>query len=425
MDPNEPHTADPQSADPRAKPPHATDAGRSGRRLPPSVWALGLTSLFMDVSSELVHALLPLYLATVLGASMLAIGIIEGIAEATAQLTKPVSGWLSDRLRRRKPLAVAGYGLAAIVKPVFPLATSVGWVFAARFVDRIGKGIRGAPRDALIADLVPAGQRGAAYGLRQSLDSVGAFVGPLAAIGLMVAMADDIRAALWFAVAPALVALAVLVFGVREPAPRVESSAPRAPVGLAELRALPGRLWLVVGLGAVLTLARFSEAFLILRAVDVGLALAWAPAVMVVMNLVYAALSYPAGLVADRIGTRMLLLAGVAALVGADLVLAWLPTVAGAFAGTALWGMHMALTQGLLAKLVADAAPERLRGSAFGLFNLATGVALLAASVVAGALWQAVGPSATFVAGAAFAAVAGLGMLLGPLRPRHGEPSIR
>ena len=385
-------------------------------RIPGTVWALGLVSLFMDLSSELVHALLPLYMTGVLGASMLAVGVVEGIAEATASALKAFSGAISDRMRRRKPLVVLGYALAALSKPLFPLAGTVALVAGARFMDRVGKGIRGAPRDALIADVTLPEQRGAAYGLRQALDTVGAVLGPLAAIGLMIFLANDIRAVLWVAVVPAVVAVLVLVAWVREP----EREQAPAPVGdkLAwrSLARLQRHYWLVVALGALLTLARFSEAFLILRAQDLGLALALAPAVMVVMNLVYTAVSFPAGVAADRGGQRALLFWGLAALIASDLVLGAGAGLVAVLAGAALWGVHMGLTQGLLSKLVADAAPADLRGTAFGVFHLVSGAALLAASVLAGWLWSAFGASSTFYAGAAFTALAFAGLLMATRR---------
>ena len=389
------------------------------RAVPTGIWALGLGSMFMDTSSELIHSLLPVYMATVLGASMVTIGLVEGVAEATAAIIKVFSGTLSDVLGKRKFLLVLGYALAAFTKPVFPLAPTIGWVFTARFVDRVGKGIRGAPRDALVADITPRPLRGAAYGLRQALDSVGAVIGPLLAAGFMVWFADDIRAVMWVAVVPAFVAVALLVACVREPEHVVGTTSQASPT-LAGVAQLPLRYWLVVLLGTVFTLARFSEAFLVLRAQDVGLALGHVPLVMIVMNVFYAAVAYPAGAAADRLSPRPLLLAGLALLIGADLLLAAATSPWPVFAGAALWGLHMAFTQGLLAKLVADVAPVALRGTAFGVFNLVSGGALLSASVVAGALWGTLGASATFVAGAAFAAAAAVGLLV--YRPsRHPE----
>jgi len=378
--------------------------------LPRAVWALGLTSLLMDTSSELIHGLLPVFLVVTLGASATALGVVEGIAEATAQITRVFSGWLSDTLGRRKALTVAGYGLAALTKPLFPLASTIGLVLLARFLDRIGKGIRGAPRDALIADLTPPGQRGAAFGLRQSLDTVGATLGPAAAIGLMYLFDDDIRTVLWFAVIPAALAVAVLVFGVKEPSRPQRKS--QKPLRAKEIGALGSAYWLVVVAGAIFTLARFSEAFLVIRAMDGGLALAWSPAVIAVMSLVYAASAYPAGQLQDKVGARPLLLVGLLVLIAADLVLASGSSLLVIFLGIGLWGLHMGLTQGVLAALIAATAPERLRGTAFGLFGLVTGLAALIASVLAGVLWDQVGAGATFLAGAAFAAIALIAFLL-------------
>jgi MFS family permease len=375
-----------------------------GRGLPRAVWALGVTSLLMDTSSELIHGLLPVFLVVTLGASATALGVVEGIAEATAQISRVFSGWLSDALGRRKALAVAGYGLAAATKPLFPLANTIGLVLVARFLDRIGKGIRGAPRDALVADVTPAAQRGAAFGLRQSLDTIGATLGPAAAIVLMYLFNDDIRTVLWFAVIPAVLAVAVLVFGVNEPAgPRRTA---RAPLQVREVSALGGPYWLVVAAGAIFTLARFSEAFLVIRARDGGLALAWTPAVIAVMSLIYALAAYPAGRLQDRIGARPLLLFGLGTLIAADLVLAYGSSLPAVFLGIGLWGLHMGLTQGVLAALIAATAPDRLRGTAFGLFGLVAGIASLVASVLAGVLWDRIGDQATFLAGAVFAATA-------------------
>ena len=373
---------------------------------------LGFGSLFMDISSELIHSLLPVFMVTALGASMVTVGIIEGVAEATAAVVKVFAGALSDFLGKRKFLLVLGYALAALTKPMFPLAGSVAWVFAARFLDRIGKGIRGAPRDALVADIAPMQLRGAAYGLRQALDSAGALIGPLLAVGFMVWLANDIRAVMWVAVVPAFIAVALLMLYVREPVRDHAQNRIGTRLALADARRLPLRYWLVVLLGAVFTLARFSEAFLVLRAQDVGLGLAYVPLVMIVMNVLYAAAAYPAGAAADRVRPRALLLIGLAVLIAADVLLALAGSPLLVFAGAALWGLHMAFTQGLLSKLVSDTAPADLRGTGFGIFNLVSGGALLAASVIAGTLWSVVGASATFLAGAAFAAVASIGLVV-------------
>lgn len=381
------------------------------RNIPRGIWVLGFVSMLMDISSEMIHALLPVYLVTVLGTSALVVGVIEGIAEATASITKVFSGALSDRLGRRKQLAAIGYGLAAVTKPIFPLAPTVGWLVAARFIDRVGKGIRGAPRDALVADIAPPHLRGASFGLRQSLDTLGAFLGPLLAIGLMWWTQDAFQTVFWFAVLPAFLAFGLIVFAVKDPAHPEGRHPVRAPLSRRELARLGSAYWWVVAVGAVFTLARFSEAFLVLRAQEAGLALMWVPAVLVVMNLVYSVAAYPAGALSDRVGRTRLLVAGLVVLVAADLMLAFVPGLWGVGAGVVLWGLHMAFTQGLLATLVADTAPADLRGTAFGFFNLVTGVALLAASVVAGLLWDQLGSSATFLAGAGFALVALVGLV--------------
>jgi MFS family permease len=350
---------------------------------------------------------------------MVTVGVIEGIAEATASITKIFSGALSDWLGKRKLLAVLGYGLAAFTKPAFPLAPSVSWLIAARFVDRVGKGIRGAPRDALVADIAPTHLRGASFGLRQSLDTVGAFLGPLLGIGLMWWTADNFRAVFWVAVVPAFLAFALMIFAVREPARPERLRKIGNPISLAEIKRLGASYWWIVGIATVFTLARFSEAFLILRAQNVGLPIMLVPAVLVLMNVVYALAAYPAGVASDRMNRTTLLIVGLVLLIAADLALALLPSIGGVALGVVLWGLHMGLTQGSFATLVADASPPELRGTAYGFFNLLTGVAMLAASVIAGALWDATGPKGTFVAGAclAFLALAGLLGVRGQIRP--------
>ncbi|MGQ0662395.1 MAG: MFS transporter [Pseudomonadota bacterium] len=390
--------------------------GKAPSAIPRGIWALGFVSLFMDLSSEMIHGLLPVFLVVGLGASALAVGLIEGIAEATASIVRIFSGALSDYLGRRKALVVLGYGLAAATKPLFPLAASLEWVFVARFLDRAAKGIRGAPRDALIADLAPVPLRGAAYGLRQSLDTVGAVAGPLIAIALMIVLDGDIRLVFWIAAVPAILSVAILVLGVAEPA---RDTAPaRPPAWGLDGRRLGLAFWWVVAVGAVLTFARFSEAFLVLRAENVGLPVALVPLVLVVMSATYAASAYPAGLISDRIDRRTVLAAGFAVLIGADLVLAFAERAWQALAGAALWGLHMGLTQGLLAALVADTSPPALRGTAFGLFNLVSGVFVLAASLLAGWLWDLYGPAAAFLAGAALTALALVLLMLAPWRGR-------
>ncbi len=374
-------------------------------KIPRAVWALGFVSLLMDVSSEMIHALLPVFLVTTLGASAFAVGLIEGAAEATALIVKVFSGALSDYMGRRKPLALLGYGLAALSKPLFALATSAGLVFTARIADRIGKGIRGAPRDALLADVTPPAVRGAAFGLRQSLDTVGAFLGPVLAIGLMLLWADDFRAVFWVAIVPAVLSVAMLFFGVQEP-DRRDGHTPTNPIRRDNLRRLSNKYWAVVTIAAIFTLARFSEAFLVLRAQEGGLALAFVPLVLIAMNVVYSLAAYPFGRLADAMSHRVLLALGLLVLIGADLLLAWSNRGPALWCGIALWGLHMGITQGLLSAMVAHTAPSDLRGTAFGLFNLVSGIAMLIASALAGLLWDRFGPSFTFFAGATFSALA-------------------
>ena len=389
--------------------------------LPRGIWMLGFVSLFMDVSSEMIHAILPLFVVGTLGASAALLGLLEGLAEAAAQISKLFSGVLSDRWGSRKGLALLGYGMAAVVKPLFPLASSVTAVFIARFADRIGKGIRGAPRDALVADIAPPELRGAAFGLRQSLDTVGAFLGPLIAVALMSLLMFDLRTVMWVACVPAVLAVAVLFFGVEEP--QHHHAAGRKPgLDLRTVSSLGHSFWAVAALGASMMMARFSEAFLVLKASESGLSTAYVPLVMVVMSLVYSLASYPAGALSDRVGRRGLLAAGLLVLIAADLVLAFGVSIASMLAGVALWGLHMGLTQGLLSTMVADTAPAHLRGTAFGLFNLMSGLALLLGSVLAGVLWDEAGSAATFLGGGFFALVTLAGLAwVKPRQPGHAE----
>ncbi|WP_269501945.1 MFS transporter [Burkholderia sp. IMCC1007] len=373
--------------------------------IPRTVWALGLVSLFMDLSSELIHALLPIYLVSTMGMSVVALGILEGAAEATAMIVKVFSGAISDWLGRRKGLLLVGYGLAALTKPLFPLASTPAVVVTARLLDRVGKGIRGAPRDALVADVAPPEIRGACFGLRQSMDTVGAFLGPLLAIALMLWFGDRIRTVLWFAVVPAFVAIALIVFGVREPDRAQPSGSFRSPLRWRALREFPRSYWFVVAAGATFTLARFSEAFLVLRAQQTGLDPAWIPAVMVAMSIAYSLSAWPVGILSDRLDRRVLLAAGMGLLIVADLLLGIGTSTRSMFAGVAVWGLHMGFTQGILAAMVSETSPPTLRGTAYGVFNLVSGICMLFASSIAGALWVRFGASATFVAGAALVVV--------------------
>jgi len=369
--------------------------------IPRSVWVLGCVSLFMDISSEIVHSLLPMFLTVSLGASAATIGLTEGIAEATAPIVKVFSGALSDYLGNRKWLAVAGYALGALSKPLFAIAPTVGVVVSARVIDRVGKGIRGAPRDALVADVTPVHLRGAAFGLRQSLDTIGAVLGPLFAVIIMSVWADNFRLAFWLAVIPGVLAVALLMVGIHEPAR--EAGAKRVnPVRLENLKKLGARYWWVVAIGAVFALARFSEAFLVLRAMGSGVPIALVPLVMVTMNIVYSLSAYPFGKLADTMNHKRLLIAGVVVLIASDLVLAHGSHWSIVLLGVALWGLHMGMTQGLLATMVSHSAPAQLRGTAFGFFNLLGGVVTLLSSVIAGELWDKIGATATFYAGAVF-----------------------
>jgi MFS family permease len=390
---------------------------RPNQRLPTGIWVLGFVSLLMDVSSEMIHSLLPLFMVTVLGASATAVGFVEGLAESLALIVKVFSGTLSDYLGKRKALAAFGYALGAMTKPLFALASSLGVVLTARLLDRLGKGIRGAPRDALVADLAPLHLRGAAFGLRQSLDTVGAFLGPLLAVGLMLLWVDDFRAVFWVAVLPGLLSVALLLGGVQEPATQQNRNRVN-PIRWENLSSLGSAYWWVVGIGAVFTLARFSEAFLVLRAHQAGIPLALTPLIMVAMNVVYAGAAYPFGRLSDRMSHTTLLVLGLIVLIGADLVLAMDAHWGGVLLGVSLWGLHMGITQGLLATMVADTAPADLRGTAYGLFNSAIGLALLVASLLAGLLWDQLGASVTFYAGAVFCGLAILGVAARPVLPR-------
>ncbi len=383
--------------------------------IPRGIWVLGFVSMLMDISSEMIHSLLPLFLVGSLGLSVLMVGLIEGLAEATALIVKVFSGALSDYIGKRKGLAVLGYAIGALTKPLFAIASGAGLVITARLLDRVGKGIRGAPRDALVADIAPPEVRGAAFGLRQSLDTVGAFTGPLLAVGLMLLWANDFRAVFWVAVIPGVLSVLLLLWGVQEPV-RHQDAPTSNPISRANLQRLDAAYWWVVGIGAVFTLARFSEAFLVLRAQESGVAIAWVPLVLVAMNLVYAASAYPFGWLSDRVSHVKLLVGGTLVLIAADLVLASGSDTTTLLVGIGLWGVHMGMTQGLLATMVADTAPADLRGTAFGMFNLVSGVALLLASVLAGWLWDAHGAAATFQGGAVLAVLALLGLALRPAR---------
>ena len=367
--------------------------------MPKSIWALGFVSMFMDISSEMIHALLPVFLMTVLGTSATTVGLIEGMGEATASLTKVFSGWFSDRFGNRKQLAILGYGLGALSKPFFAIAPTASFILGARFFDRVGKGVRGAPRDALVTEIAGPEIRGAAFGLRQSLDTIGAFVGPLIALALMAIYPNAFRLVFSLAIIPGFIAVAILATFVHEPEGSSKGSTKGNLIKWSQLRSLGTPFWIVVMVGGIITLARFSEAFLVLRANGTGLPVALTPLVLIVMNIVYGASAYPMGILSDRLDRKHLLLVGFGVLVVADVVLASSHGLLVTGLGVVLWGLHMGMTQGILSALVADTAPASLKGTAFGFFNLFSGLALLVASVLAGWLWQHFGPSATFLAG--------------------------
>ncbi|MDF3022869.1 MAG: transporter [Alphaproteobacteria bacterium] len=387
--------------------------------MPKGVYALGFVSMFMDISSEMIHSLLPLFLTGVLGVSALSVGILEGIAEATASIVKIFSGAISDWIGKRKPLLLLGYGLATVTKPLFPLADSFATVLTARFIDRIGKGIRVAPRDAFLADVTPEPMRGAAYGLRQSMDTLGAFLGPLIAMLLMIWTFNDYRFVFWAAVIPALFVLLIIIFAIKEPARAASTEKKPFPLRRSQLKLLSPIFWVVTFVASILTLARFSEAFLILRGDNIGLGVAFAPAILIAMNAVYSLSAWPVGALSDKIGRQGLLVAGIATLVLADIVLAYANTPVLVFIGAGLWGLHMGLTQGIITAYIADSVPAHLRDTGFGVYNFVTGIALLAASVIAGYLWSAHGPVITFAAGAVFSVLSLLGFLA--LRPLLGK----
>jgi len=385
------------------------------RHIPSGIWVLGFVSLLMDISSEMIHSLLPLFMVTILGTSTMVVGLVEGLAESLALVVKVFSGTLSDYWGKRKGLALFGYALGAFTKPLFAIASGVGLVLTARLLDRVGKGVRGAPRDALVADIAPPQLRGAAFGLRQSLDTVGAFLGPLLAVGLMLLWANDFRAVFWVAVLPGLMAVGLLLFGIQEPVHR-QTDVRTNPIRRDNLLRLGSAYWWVVGIGSLFTLARFSEAFLVLRAQHGGIPIALVPLVMVAMNLIYALSAYPFGKLSDRMSHMRLLTFGLLVLIAADLVLATNDHWGVVLLGVGLWGLHLGMTQGLLATMVADTAPADLRGTAYGFFNLASGLAMLIASVLAGFLWDQLGASFTFYAGAVFCGVALMGLTLYQLK---------
>jgi MFS family permease len=374
-------------------------------KIPRSIWILGFTSLLNDTSSEMIHAVLPLFLVSSLGANVALVGLIEGIAEATASILKVFSGAISDYWQRRKNLAVFGYGLSTAVKPLFMVANSPFIVLLARLGDRIGKGIRVAPRDALVADSTDISNRGAAYGLRQSLDTIGAFLGPSIAFGLM-GTAHSFRFIFGVALIPGVLAVACLALGVREPARPDHALKRPKPLNWKTLQSLGGSYWGLAFAALLFNLGNSSEAFLLLKAKQVAIADYQIPLVLVVMNLSYALSAYPVGALSDRVNRKTLLTWGwvLNAGVYVGLAIAQSPWQVWMLVGG--YGLYLGMTQGVLLAMVADRVPEQLRGTAFGFLNLLVGVALLPASLLAGWLWESVSSEAAFLLGCGFAVAA-------------------
>jgi MFS family permease len=393
------------------------------RHLSPNVAVLSLVSLFMGMSSAMIYGLLPVFLVTILGASMASVGVIEGLAEATTSLMKIFSGVISDWIGRRKPLVLLGYGLSAINKVLFPLADTAFTVLIARVADRVGKGIRDAPRDALLTDVTPSGIRGSGFGLRLALYTIGAVVGPLAAIGLMTLSGDDFRLVFWVALIPAFISVGILHVGIKEPPNQHSADDWRLPIRRADLARLAAPFWWAIVIASLFALARFSQAFLVLKAHDIGVDAAFVPMMLVLMHVIYSAAAYPFGVLSDYIDRRLQLVIGGVILISADLVLANASTVWVTSLGAILWGLQMGVTQGLLSAVIADAAPENLRGTAFGIYDLAVGIATFIASAGAGTVWMLGGPMATFSIGAALAAATVFMLLLRPISRTVGISS--
>jgi len=372
-------------------------------RLSPNIALLGLVSLLTATSSAMVYGLLPVFLVKVLGASIGIVGVMEGLAEASNSAMRLLSGITSDWIGRRKPVVAFGYLLSAANKLVFPMAESVSIVFVARLVDRFGKGVRDAPRDALISDLTPSHIRGSGFGLRTALYTMGFVLGPLAAIGLMVASGDNFRLVFAIAVAPAFAAVGILLFAIGED-PAQSSREARFRIRLSHLSRLPAAFWWSISVASLLSLARYSPAFLVLKASDVGIDPAFVPLILVFTHTVFSAAAYPFGALADRVDHRLQLALAVAVLLAADLVLAAGGTMVTAFLGASLWGLQMGVSEGLLSASVANAAPDDLRGTAFGIYQLAFGLAAFGASGTAGALWSIGGPPLAFGVSACVAA---------------------
>ncbi len=384
-----------------------------------NVWILGLVSLFTDFGTKAIQSILPLFLVSVLGANVSIIGLIEGIAESTASILKLFSGALSDYWGRRKELAILGYGLSTAIIPLFALANSPLWVLVARFGDRLGKGIRVAPRNALVADVTPIEQRGAAYGLRQTLDTIGAFSGPLVATIILLISGQNFRLVFWVALVSGIISVCLLVKGIRETPSSKEKRSKL--IQWDTFQQLGRNYWVLVLAATLFNLGHFSDAFLLLKAQHIGIANAWIPLSMIVMNFSYMLSAYPLGLLSDRMGRKQLLVVAFWLFSLVYLGFAWVQQPQQIWGLFALYGVYLGMSQGILLALVADVTPSELRGTGFGVINLVIGIILLPANLLAGFVWETANPQIPFLLGSFLAILASFILLLG-VRQRNMIP---
>lgn len=384
---------------------------KQGDRLPRNVWILGCVAFFNDTATEMGYWLLPQFLVVVLGAQPMAFGLIEGAAETVSSFSRLLSGWLSDRLRRRKPLAAAGYTLANLVKPLLAVAQSWGQVFWIRFVDRAAKGVRAAPRDALIADSVDPAHRGAAFGLRQAMDTAGAIVGPLSAIVLLPLFAGKVRDVFWVAAIPGLASILLAWFAVKEVRPPAKTVVISTSSAGSADKAPGARLGLILAAVGLFSLGNSSDLFLVLRAQNLGLSAWMAPALGLLFNVVYTALSWPAGKLSDRVPRRRLIVAGYLIYAAVYAGFALLHTPQMVWFLFAVYGSYYALTEGVIKAWVADLVPSASRASVFGVLNWVVGVVAFPASLLAGWIWQHYSPAAPFALSSLLAFLAALLLL--------------